>query len=128
MEQENKTFGAGPTLTLEPELDMSAPQNPPLMEAKPEMDPVQKEMAQTVLSREEQQMVDAFAEKIDVENINQILSYGAGTQKKMAEFSRNWERWETFSLRWWASCVILIRKKKKESSDFLNVRQIRSRP
>ena len=87
MEQENKTFGAGPTLTLEPELDMSAPQNPPLMEAKPEMDPVQKEMAQTVLSREEQQMVDAFAEKIDVENINQILSYGAGTQKKMAEFS-----------------------------------------
>ena len=87
MEQENKTFGAGPTLTLEPELDMSAPQNPPLMEAKPEMDPVQKEMTQTVLSREEQQMVDAFAEKIDVENINQILSYGAGTQKKMAEFS-----------------------------------------
>lgn len=87
MEQENKTFGAGPTLTLEPELDMSAPQNPPLMETKPEMDPVQKEMAQTVLSREEQQMVDAFAEKIDVENINQILSYGAGTQKKMAEFS-----------------------------------------
>ena len=34
-----------------------------------------------------QQMVDAFAAKIDVENTSQILQYGAGTQKKMADFS-----------------------------------------
>ena len=32
-------------------------------------------------------MVDSFAEKIDVENTAQILQYGAGTQKKMADFS-----------------------------------------
>ena len=32
-------------------------------------------------------MVDAFAAKIDVENTAQILQYGAGTQKKMADFS-----------------------------------------
>ena len=42
---------------------------------------------QTILSPEEQQMVDAFAAKIDVENTTQILQYGAGTQKKMADFS-----------------------------------------
>lgn len=87
METEKKIFAEGPSLTLEPDLDISTPKSAPLMEAKPEMDPVQKEMAQTVLTEEEQQMVDAFAEKIDVENINQILQYGAGTQKKMADFS-----------------------------------------
>ena len=32
-------------------------------------------------------MVDSFAEKIDVENTAQILQYGSGTQKKMADFS-----------------------------------------
>ena len=36
---------------------------------------------------QEQQMVDDFAQKIDVENTAQILQYGAGTQKKMADFS-----------------------------------------
>ena len=40
-----------------------------------------------VLTQEEQAMVAAFAEKIDVENTTQILQYGAGTQKKMADFS-----------------------------------------
>lgn len=51
------------------------------------MDPVQKEMARMELISEEQKMVDSFAEKIDVENTAQILQYGAGTQKKMADFS-----------------------------------------
>ena len=32
-------------------------------------------------------MVNDFAVKIDIENTNQILQYGAGTQKKMADFS-----------------------------------------
>lgn len=32
-------------------------------------------------------MVDDFAAKIDIENTNQILQFGAGTQKKMADFS-----------------------------------------
>lgn len=51
------------------------------------MDPVQKEMARMELTSEEQKMVDSFAEKIDVENTAQILQYGSGTQKKMADFS-----------------------------------------
>lgn len=83
----NENTVSVPTLTLEPDLDVEKPVTEELMEAKPEMNDVQKEMAQTVLTAEEQQMVDAFAEKIDVENVNQILQYGAGTQKKMADFS-----------------------------------------
>ena len=39
------------------------------------------------LTPEEQAMVAAFAEQIDVENTTQILQYGVGTQKKMADFS-----------------------------------------
>lgn len=76
-----------PTLTLEPDLAEPKQEVAPLMEPQPEMDPVQKEMAQTVLSPEEQKIVDDFAGKIDIENTNQILQYGAGTQKKMADFS-----------------------------------------
>ncbi len=72
-----------PTLTLEPVLDE------PKVEAvaEPETEAVKKEMEQTVLSPEEQQMVDSFSKKIDIENTSQILQYGAGTQKKMADFS-----------------------------------------
>ena len=73
-----------PTLTLEPDSGMSRRQR---LTAEPEAEAVKKEMEQTVLSPEEQQMVDSFAKKIDIENTNQILQYGAGTQKKMADFS-----------------------------------------
>ena len=72
-----------PILTLEPDLGESKAE----VAAEPEAEAVKKEMEQTVLSPEEQQMVDSFAKKIDIENTNQILQYGAGTQKKMADFS-----------------------------------------
>ena len=39
------------------------------------------------LTPEEQKMVDDFAAKIDLDNSSQILRYGAGAQKKMADFS-----------------------------------------
>ncbi|MBR6614462.1 MAG: toxic anion resistance protein, partial [Lachnospiraceae bacterium] len=42
-----------------------------------------------VLTPEEQAAVDAFANQIDLTNSNMILQYGAGTQKKMADFSEN---------------------------------------
>ena len=87
----NKTEASMPFLTLEPQLEPEAPAQPEnpaaLMEETPDMDPVQKEMARMELTSEEQKMVDSFAEKIDVENTAQILQYGAGTQKKMADFS-----------------------------------------
>ena len=69
-----------PSLTLEPELEAA----PMPMAVKEE---TAVKVAEPVLTAEEQQMVDAFAAKIDVENTAQILQYGAGTQKKMADFS-----------------------------------------
>lgn len=89
MTEEFKDFDAAPVLTLEPDLSIEEPKQEvaAVMEPQPDMDPVQKEMAQMVLSPEEEQLVNDFAGKIDIENTNQILQYGAGTQKKMADFS-----------------------------------------
>lgn len=41
----------------------------------------------SMLTVEEKQMVDDFAKQIDLKNSNLILQYGAGAQKKMADFS-----------------------------------------
>ncbi|MDO4307571.1 MAG: toxic anion resistance protein [Eubacteriales bacterium] len=87
MTEEFKDFAETPVLTLEPDFAEPKQEVAPVMEEKPEMDEVQKEMAKMVLTPEEQQMVNDFAGKIDIENTNQILQYGAGTQKKMADFS-----------------------------------------
>ena len=67
------------SLTLEPDLN-DAPVPAVVEEAAPQV-------AEPVLTPQEQQMVADFAAKIDVENTAQILQYGAGTQKKMADFS-----------------------------------------
>ena len=69
-----------PSLTLEPELE-------PVVETTLVAQPEKEDAEGPVLTPEEQAMVAAFAEKIDVENTTQILQYGAGTQKKMADFS-----------------------------------------
>ena len=78
--EENKKEIIVPSLTLEPDLE-AAPEIIPVEE------PAAPKAAEPVLTPEEQQMVDAFAAKIDVENTAQILQYGAATQKKMADFS-----------------------------------------
>jgi uncharacterized protein YaaN involved in tellurite resistance len=39
------------------------------------------------LTAEEQKMVDDFAKKINLHDSNAIMTYGAGTQKKMSDFS-----------------------------------------
>ena len=91
MSEEMKNSTEMPSLTLEPELVKAKESEMipagPLMEESSEMNEVQKEMAGTVLTAEEQEMVDSFASKIDVENTAEIMQYGAGTQKKMADFS-----------------------------------------
>lgn len=48
---------------------------------------VKKDIEQTRLSPQEQKMVDDFASKIDLNNSKMILQYGAGAQKKIADFS-----------------------------------------
>ncbi len=42
---------------------------------------------QMAFTPEEQAQIDAFAERIDLHNSNAIMQYGAGTQKKMSDFS-----------------------------------------
>lgn len=41
------------------------------------------------LTAEEKKLVEDFSQKIDLHNSQAILQYGAGTQKKMADFSEN---------------------------------------
>ena len=70
-----------PSLTLEPDLN-----DTPELVVKEET-AIQQTQPENILTPEEQKIVDDFASKIDVENTTQILQYGAGTQKKMADFS-----------------------------------------
>lgn len=44
---------------------------------------------EVVLTPEEQKMVDDFAAQIDITNTQMVLQYGAGSQKKIADFSEN---------------------------------------
>ena len=82
MQNHNNDFNEAISLTLEPDLDAQKELTvaDPAIAAEPQI-------AEPMLTAEEVQMITAFAEKIDVENTAQILQYGAGTQKKMAEFS-----------------------------------------
>ena len=86
MDAEFKQFAeatpAVPSLTLEPELERV-----PQLAVAEEKEMQQPKIAEPVLTAEEQKMVSDFAAKIDVENTAQVLQYGAGTQKKMADFS-----------------------------------------
>lgn len=69
-----------PTLTMDPFKEMDKAE---IIEVNQEPEP----MDENILSPEEQQLVDSFAEQIDLDDSNAILQYGAGTQKKMADFS-----------------------------------------
>lgn len=69
-----------------PSLSFSAPEPEPEL---PVQQPEEKKevMDDSVLSDEQKAMVDAFVSQIDLANTNGILQYGAGAQKKMADFS-----------------------------------------
>lgn len=72
-----------PTLTLDPGLTTQAPLAEP--EKAQEPAPV---MDDSMLSDEEMKMVDDFSRQINLKDSNMILQYGAGAQKKMADFSQ----------------------------------------
>ena len=83
-----------PQLTLTPSLS-DAPE-PELLVAQPEpttpaapAESAAPELDDSMLTDEEKQMVDAFASQINVRDSAQILQYGAGAQKKMADFSES---------------------------------------
>ena len=69
-----------PTLTLDPFGEEKA------AVAEKEPEPLVKE-EEVNLSPEERRMVEEFAAKIDLHSSYMILQYGAGAQKKMADFS-----------------------------------------
>ena len=73
---------AMPSLNLEPDLEEKSET---VVAAAPVAET--PKIPEPVLTPEEQQIVREFAAKIDVENTAQIMQYGAGTQKKMADFS-----------------------------------------
>ena len=83
MSEELKDFTVTPTLTFEP-----LKEEAPVAEVKKE-EPTEPKMDDSILSPEERKMVDDFAKQIDIRNSTAILQYGAGTQKKMADFSED---------------------------------------
>lgn len=69
-----------------PSLVFEEPQQLPKETSKPEP-PKQEEWDDSMLSEEERKQIDAFVSQIDLRNSGAVLQYGAGTQKKMADFS-----------------------------------------
>ena len=69
-----------------PSLSFGTPEPEPEL---PVQQPEEKKevMDDSVLSDEQKAMGDAFVSQIDLANTNGILQYGAGAQKKMADFS-----------------------------------------
>ena len=80
MTKDFETMQAAPTLTLDPFAEEKATEVVVVEEPKEELD-------DSMLSEEEKAMVASFSEQIDLTNSTMILQYGAGTQKKMADFS-----------------------------------------
>ena len=86
MTNEFETVQTVPTLTLKP----FAEENQIVADTKKELvKETEPELDDSILSEEEKKAVAAFAEQIDLSNSSMILQYGAGTQKKMADFSEN---------------------------------------
>ena len=78
-----------PSLTLEPNLDESGAIEL-VEETIVETEPAPKaELDVSTLSPEEKTMVENFSQQIDLSDSNMIVQYGAGAQKKMADFSES---------------------------------------
>ena len=84
MSEEFKEFAEAPTLTLDP-FPQEAPQAPAVQPQAQQ--PAEPEWNDSILSEEERRMVDQFTTQIDLHNTSIVLQYGAGSQKKMADFS-----------------------------------------
>ncbi len=82
MNDDFKDFDLTPTLSF----DVEENSDEKINLAKEEKKEVFKE-EEIELSEEEKKMVEAFVEKIDLTNSNSVLQYGAGAQKKIADFS-----------------------------------------
>lgn len=82
MSNEFQDLSTTPTLTLDP--FQTREKTTPAEQQKEESG-----LDESILTDEERRMVDAFAQQIDLTNSTLVLQYGAGTQKKMADFSES---------------------------------------
>ena len=74
-----------PTLTFEPFPEEKA-EVVEVVHAEPVVE-AEEEKYEVILSPEEQKVVDDFAAQIDITNTQLVMQYGAGSQKKIADFS-----------------------------------------
>ena len=80
-----------PQLTLTPNLDgsITTPQVKTTEIATIDPESIPAKIDDSILSDEEKQLVESFSQQIDVRDSAMILQYGAGAQKKMADFSES---------------------------------------
>ena len=83
MSNEFQDLSTTPTLTLDP-FQAQEEKRPPTEAEKQE-----PALDESILTEDERRTVDAFAKQIDLTNSAMVLQYGAGTQKKMADFSES---------------------------------------
>ena len=83
MSNDFQDMSTAPTLTLDP-FQTQGQKQPPVEQPKEE-----PALDESILTDEERRTVDAFAQQIDLTNSTLVLQYGAGTQKKMADFSED---------------------------------------
>ena len=82
MMKNDEMMEAVPTLTLDP-FGEEVVEAPVVVEEK------QPEVDDSMLTQEEKALVESFAQQINLTDSTMILQYGAGTQKKMADFSES---------------------------------------
>ena len=80
-----------PQLTLNPILDSEYNEGEILVVEDNilEAPPIMSVFDETTLSEEEKKMVEEFSRQIELNNSNIIMQYGAGAQKKIADFSES---------------------------------------
>lgn len=83
MSNDFQDMSTAPALTLDP-FQTQGQKQPPVEQPKEE-----PALDESILTDEERRTVDAFAQQIDLTNSTLVLQYGAGTQKKMADFSED---------------------------------------
>ena len=72
-----------------PVLTFGAQEDEPVQQVEEEKPKTDPQLTENILTEEERKMVEEFSRQIDLHNSNGILQYGAGTQKKMADFSES---------------------------------------
>ena len=73
---------SAPTLTFDAEAEAQQ-----ALAAKAAQEAKRPDPEENILTPEELKMVEDFSKKIDITNSRAVMTYGVGTQKKMADFS-----------------------------------------